>query len=188
MNANHTQKAIECQHYFSDFFGAESRKNTNAFENAKDEKRELIYNYYPVQVSESFMSVYVFSKPTAKEPHKSFFRSKKGNLILFTRDRNKSKSVFNSSNCKNYTILVGNLSEMTNGNSTLGEKHNEDIEETLKSLESENEELQSVERLYFDSSKKFTEKKFIISKGKTPPEFLAKDIYANEQELEPESS
>ena len=78
-----------------------------------------------------------------------------------------------------------------NSNLILENKKVDDIEETLKSLENENDELQNVERLYFENAKKFSEKKFTMQKSsenRRSFDFLPKEVNANEQELETEVS
>jgi DUF2075 family protein len=84
-------KAIESSQYFSDFFIAECRKNdrnekrlANSKE-SKEFKKELIYNYYPIQLSQSFMSVYIFSKDKERDLYRVTGPKKKRTLTVFEK-------------------------------------------------------------------------------------------------------
>lgn len=62
---------------------AECRKNDRnekralGAKEAKAFKQELIYNYYPIQLSQSFMSVYIFNKEKEKDLYRVIAVSKK---------------------------------------------------------------------------------------------------------------
>ena len=50
-----------------DFFISECRKNSQFFSNKLEEKKHLIYNYYPVQMSNSFHTIYFFTKALERD-------------------------------------------------------------------------------------------------------------------------
>lgn len=54
-----------------DFFVNECRKNSHQFESKNEEKSLLIYNFYPLQMTDSFQLVYIFSKGDKQEKFKS---------------------------------------------------------------------------------------------------------------------
>jgi len=88
VDVDHAAATIEVGHYFGDFFVAETRKNKRHFPTYKDEKKVLIYNYYPIQISESFMSVYIFSKYGKKAIHRAINPKNQEKL-----DEEKAKSI-----------------------------------------------------------------------------------------------
>lgn len=53
--------------YFMDFFVEECKKNRRAFASKTKEKSLLIYNFYPLQMTDSFQLVYIFSKNSKEE-------------------------------------------------------------------------------------------------------------------------
>lgn len=70
---------------------AECRKNDRndkralGAKEAKAFKQELIYNFYPVQLSQSFMSVYVFSKDKEKELYRVTGMRRKKALSVYEK-------------------------------------------------------------------------------------------------------
>ena len=82
LNINHSPGAIEADRYFVYFFLSETRKNKNHFPDTKSERKEFIYNYYPIQLSDSFVSVYIFSKPTAKDILRAVYKTKRAMNFL----------------------------------------------------------------------------------------------------------
>lgn len=56
---------------------SESKKNLRQYPSNQQEKKDLIYNYYPIKISEIYDQVYIFSKAGQKEVYRIAHLNKK---------------------------------------------------------------------------------------------------------------
>ena len=95
----------------------EARKNIRGFNNSKEEKKELISNFYSLPISESFVNVYIFTKPTVKDLFKLNIHSKRFlGFIQNYKHANESSlnhtnnnSLNNLKNMEKNTIFIENV-------------------------------------------------------------------------------
>lgn len=99
----------------------EARKNFQNFSSIKEEKKELISNYYPLPLSESFVNVYIFSKPTRHELFKVNVHSKKFQSFIQNFINIEKNHTSSSNSTANSTIIddKNENNELKNVNSTI---------------------------------------------------------------------
>lgn len=112
LEINHSPGAIEAQHFFADFFVNEARKNNRGFNNSKEEKKDLISSFYSIPLSESFLNVYIFTKPPMRDLFKLNIHSKK--FLGFIQNFRHNNTII-----ANNESHVLNISQKNNNSSTI---------------------------------------------------------------------
>lgn len=138
LEINHSPGAIEAQHFFADFFVNEARKNNRGFNNSKEEKKDLISSFYSIPLSESFLNVYIFTKPPMRDLFKLNIHSKK--FLGFIQNFRHNNTVIGNNESHTLNILPKNsnssiiLTRNHLNNSSVGNETNYYIQNSNNNL------------------------------------------------------